>query len=605
MTISPITAITAEGQPKELASFLRSGVMYVVWSDFIGSGIGSVRRVRWKPHTSGDFTEVIAPTVHTFNFISALYHQPDDSLIVVWDDGLSVSGAANGNIYISKFDVLTGAVIFGPNLLCQGAQPQILFRTTSTEDLLIYFKTKKNGGVYGRMSSDGGLTWSSGEPLVTGQVLDTDSIKVVPYDSAHVSIAQSGKDPRSLSEVGLFARTRPLSSIKSHPTIPSQFFISEPSKFDNTTLTDNLRGALVLSTNSTKLYHLDGVAQGSSDSIGAVALFVGSSMSVSASAGPVGGVAGRNLVEYSLTPALGALSVVLPGATSYAVDLGVSASYGYVAEYSNSTTAGQFVVVDLSSGTTATILSALTGVRAIAVANFTSPALIFVASTESGSERLRIYQENGLSPTLLLNVKMPARVNSLSVSNPGSPVVAQVLVSMVDRFGVYNYFSSVLPVRMVDTYRFSGGGQFFKSAVAANGNIFVAAGNAGVLAFDSSAKILSQLTCSSKLVPTWVAGTAYPLNSLIKARPSHPFSPNKYYFKATTGGTSGGSEPSWQTTGTVTDASVVWTPQAVIDGVVTDVAIDQVTKRVYAVGSVGGNLGTEGRVWALSAGGLL
>lgn len=607
MGLSSITGVTQEGQPEGLASFLRSGVMYVVWADNVGL-LGASRKVRWKPHTSGDYTETLGALTHVFKNISVIYHPSTDAVVVTWDDGTSSPNQANGNVYVARFSFLTGALLSGPTRLNAGAYPRICYRTSNLNEMLLYFCTPKTGGVYGQMSSDGGLTWQSAEPFLTGQVLSTSAIRIVPYDATHISISQVGTDPRALSEIGLYSRTRPISSIVKHPTVANQFYIGEPSKGpDNVTLVDNLRGALKLATDNGSLFHLDGIQQGTSDSIGAVSLVSvsGSTISNVSSVGPVGGVAGRNLVQYTLALAAGSLSLALPGASSYAVDVDVSANYAYVAEYSDSTTNGQFVVVKLSDATNATILSAITGVRAVAVANFASPALIFVATTESGVERLRIYQENGLSPTLLMNVKLPARVNNLSVVAGTGGATARIIVSMVDRFGVYDYYTPSVPVRCSDTYQFSGGGQFFRSVSAPNGNVFVAAGASGVVVFDSSSRVLAQLKTSGESVSRWRPATAYSLNQLVVPTPKSPFAPNRYYFKCTAAGTSGSGEPAWSTTGTMSDATVTWTPVAVTDGIVSDLALDVSTKRIYAVGSAGGNLGTDGRVWILSVGGFL
>jgi hypothetical protein len=43
----------------------------------------------------------------------------------------------------------------------------------------------------------------------------------------------------------------------------------------------------------------------------------------------------------------------------------------------------------------------------------------------------------------------------------------------------------------------------------------------------------------------------------------------------------------------------------VVDSVAVDVALDETAKRIYAVGNVGGDLGTDGRVWILNAAGLI
>lgn len=608
MTVSAITGITSEGQPKELSSFIRSGVMYVVWTDYVGNGVGVLKKVRWKPHTSGDFTEVIAPLITPFNLFTALYHQATDAVVVIWDDGDSTPGVTNGNLYIARFAALTGAILSGPDILCQGAGARMCYRNSSSDNMVMFYRTPKTGGVYGRMSSDGGQTWQSGEAVYTNQVLETRFQEVVTYDSTHISLAQLGKDTKPLAEIGMLIRTRPLQCIVPHPTNAGEFYVGEPSKFDNVTLVDNLRGRIAVSTGGTKLYHLDGVAQGTSDTISAVARIqvTGTTITVTASAGPVAGVAGKNFVEYTLAPAQSGLNVTLPGATSYAVDFSVTPSYAYVAEYSDSTSSGQFVLVDLTTGTTTTVLSGLGAVRAVSATTLVvGNPIIFVATTESGVERLRVYQENGTTPTLLYNFVLPSRASSITaVKGTGSNYVARAYVSMASTFATYDFTVSSSPIRLVDSVNFPGGTGFFKSVIAPNGSAIVAAGTAGVVAYDPEGRLVSQLKLSGKGVSPWKPLTAYTLGALVTPRPTHPVSPTNYYFRCSTAGTSGVSEPQWALTGTMADATAVWTPQATVESVVTDVALDVPNKRVYAVGSGGGVLGTDGRVWILSASGI-
>lgn len=604
MALSPISPITAEGQPQELSSFLRAGVLYVLWPLPINDT--DLKRLHWKPHTGLEFTEVVPALSVNFRNVSAIYHPASDQVVVFWDDGLAELNKANGNIFTARFNALTGALVSGPTQLFQGSNPKVSYRTVAGNELTLFYLTAKSGGIYGRISTDAGLTWGSGEPILTNQVLKTTGFEVLPFDSTHISIAQLGADSRALSEIGMLQRSRPISSIVKHPSIANSFFIGEPSKFDNVTLTDNQRGGLVLSTDNTKLFHLDGVQQGTSDTFGAVALVTvtGASPAVTASAGPTGN--GDDLNEYSLVPAAGALNVDLPG-SSYAVALAVSSTHAYVAQYAdNSAVLGQLIVVDLSSGSTGTVLSSITGVRAVGVANFLATPLIFVATSESGIERLRVYQQNGLSPTLLLNTKLPSRANSITVLvHPTNPTGARVLVSMVDRFNVYEYTSSSAPVTLVDSFFFSGGGQFFKSVVSTGGSIVTAAGDAGVVVLDYNGKIKAQLRVSGRIVSEWVQNTAYTVGQLVRPRARHQFARNRYYFTCSSSGTTGNSEPAWATTGTMSDGTAQWTPTAVVDGVVSDVALDESTSRIYAVGSAGGALGTSGRLWILNARGLL
>ena len=537
MAVSPITGITQEDQPQELSSFLRSGVAYVFWATPV---LGLSRRIRWKPHNSADYTEVIPDLLHFYRDVSCLYDPSTDHLVVVWDDGDALDGSRNGTLYIARFKAATAELVSGPTVLSQGSSARLSYLSaTPNSKFLLFYKTLKNRGVYGRRSEDGGQTWQSAYPLITGQVNGTTAVEVVPYDGVHVSVAQLGSSTKTLSEVGMLQRTRPLQAIVKHPSVANKFFIAEPSKFDNVTLTDNLRGALLLAIDNSKLFHLDGVAQGTSDSVGAVALISASSggtvLSVDASAGPTGN--GDDLNSYTLTPSAGALNVDLPGA-SFAVSLAVTPSYGYVAEYAdNSATGGQLVVVDLSTGSTGTVFSGVTAVRAVGVANFLSPPLAFVASTESGVERLRVYQENALTPTLLLNTKLTSRANAITVVvDPDSPTGALVYVSCVDRLNVYKYVSASVPVQLVDSLTLSGGSTFFQSVVAPNGNIVVAAGNAGVLVLGAEGRVVAQLAVSGKVVNEWVPSKTYALNDLVRPRAVHQFARSRYYFRATTAG---------------------------------------------------------------------
>ena len=576
---------------------------YVLWHSPISPFL---KRLNWKPHDYADYTEVTPALGLAFRSIAALYDPTSDQVVVVWDDGTAVANSTSGVLFVARFNPANGALMSGPTSIGPGSDPKLAYRSTVQDsNWMLYYRTAKNGGVYGRVSRDGGLTWQSGYPLVTGQVSATAKLDVISYSSSHASIAQLGRESRQLKEISAFQRSRPLTSIVKHPAAANQFFIGEPSKFDNVTLTDNLRGGLVLATDNSKLYHLDGVVQGVSDSVGAVALVsvAGTVMSVTASAGPTGN--GDDINSYTLVPASGALNVDLPNA-SCAVSLDVSSAYGYIAEYTDNGTLGQFIVVDLTSGSTGTVLSGLTGVRAVAVANFLAVPLIFVATTESGVERLRVYQENALTPTLLLNTKLTSRANALSVApDPLNANGVLVYASLVDRLNVYEYVSSSAPVQLRDSLTLPGGGSFFQSRVASGGNIVVAAGNAGVLVLDPSGKILAQTPVSGESIPEWKPSTVYALNALVRPREIHQFARSRYYFKASTGGTSGNSEPLWAATGTVIDNSAQWQAVGLIDGVAVGLELDEDNERVLVAGSAGGNLGTDGRVWLVSAGGLV
>lgn len=79
----------------------------------------------------------------------------------------------------------------------------------------------------------------------------------------------------------------------------------------------------------------------------------------------------------------------------------------------------------------------------------------------------------------------------------------------------------------------------------------------GATAFTAPATLYYGLITPNK--GKWTASTVYALNDYVIPLASF----NGRLYKATTGGTSGGSEPTWPTTigGTVVDGSVTWTEQ--------------------------------------------
>lgn len=605
MTVSSITGITKEGQPLEMASFKRSGIVYVAWN----SEVNFVqRRVRWKPQDGADFTEVFANLVTDFRNIATVYLPSSDSVLLAWDDNTGVSGIENGRIFAARFNPTTGALISGPTLLGPGTRPQMLYRGNVQGNTVILASfLSKTDDVLVRITTDGGLSWSGGAPVLVNKVTGTNFIEAVAYGNNHLSIAQLGGDSKKLSEISFFTRTRPLSSILKHPSNADQFFISEPSRITTVPQADNLRGGAVLLPDNSGIVKIDGDAQGTSDSIGGIARVTvsGTAISVSNSAGPTTGTNRNRIVRYDLTPAISTsadLDVSLP-----AVSLGVSSTYAYIAQNLESNpVAGQLKVVDLSS--LATQNAFLTGVsgRAVAVANFHTPPTIFASTTESSVERMRIYSENGTTPTLLMNAKISNRVNNIFVApHLSNNAWALLYVSNANRLSVMEYRGASTPLRVLDTVTLTGGGQYMAVARASNGNIVAAAGVAGVIVFNPSGKTLAQLRVSPLVVADWRPQVAYSLNQIVRPTLDNQFAQNRYYFRCSTAGTSAVSQPAWSFTGPISDGTAVWTPVAERDGVVSGVALDETTKRIYCVGVVGGLSNTDGRVWVLNARGFI
>lgn len=604
MSVSSISGVTLEGQPNELASFIRSGVVHVVWHS--PNALGQ-KKLRWKPHTGLDFVETIGELTADFNNITALYYPSNDSVIVCWDDRLSQFGFTNSTIYTARFNYATGAVIAGPTSLGPGTRPQLMYKNNVPGDVFYMFSfLAKTDDVTMRISTNGGTTWGEAAPVLTNKVLKTTFVEAVAYDDTHVSVAQLGKDPRALAEFGLLKRTRPLNNILKHPTNANQFFIGEPSRITGVAQSDNLRGGMRLSTDNTKIYKLDGDAQGTSDSVGGIALVAlsGTTPSVSASTGPNPGASRNRIVEYTLTPTASFTADLDSGLPVISMD--VSSTYAYLAQnLESNATAGQLKVVQLSSLTTqSAFLTGISG-RAVSVANFLSPVHIFAATTESSVERLRVYTENGTTPTLLANYKLLLRANALFVmQHTANAAWAMVYASTAERLSIYEFRGTGVPLRLVNSIALTGGGIFYKLTAASNGNIIAAAGNAGVLVINPAGKTLAQLRTSGQVVREWTPSTSYSLNALVKTRATHQFSANRLYFKASTAGTSAAMEPPWASTGTISDGSAQWQPVGKMDGVVSDVVIDETLKRIYAVGVAGGDLGTDGRLWVLDAKGL-
>ena len=191
MSLSAISMIVNEGQPQGLSSFIRSGVAYVVWTTT--SGDTKQKRLNWKPHNAAMGTELLPNLAAPFVSISSVLDPVTDSLLVVWDDGGAVDGVSNGLIYYAKFNPLTGAIITQPTAIFQGSQPKLCYKTkTINNSFLMYYRTQKNGGVYGRSTYDGGSSWSNAYPLITGRVTETSALEVVPFDANRVSVAQLG-----------------------------------------------------------------------------------------------------------------------------------------------------------------------------------------------------------------------------------------------------------------------------------------------------------------------------------------------------------------------------------------------------------------------------
>lgn len=613
MPLSTISKIVEEGQALQLATFLRTGVLYTLWASQSTSG----RQIQWKPHTAADYTEVIGSLYAAYSNVAAIV-RPDGTLLVVWDDdgGLFIGGTPK--LYSVVFNLNTGAVVSPQKFIGYGTKPSLLYRGgVAGNDMLLGYCDRRTGGIYLRETLDGGLTWGEQRPILTNQVRDSEDVVIAAHDRDHVAVVQLGGSARPMNEIGAYSRTRPISIISRHPIQTNLVAVCEASNYisGTPTLSDNARGGIGWSADGTKLYQLVGTRQGTDDGVGVVALLdiSGNTPTLNSSATVVtSGPPGDNLDVYNAGPPVTATttSTDLPGSQYTTVGIACSATYAYIPGYADSTTSsGGFVVYKLSDATYAPVWTAdstVTYGRAVSVANTTTP-VIAAAVTDSGVEKVRFYTENGLTPTLVSSHAIPARATRLQLilDDAGK---GTLFVAMASRLNVYAINGLTQPIRLMESFQVPTNGTFYTVQKASNGNLFCAAGYAGVLALTPQGRILSQTLPSGVVAPPWKPTTVYAVGALVRPTQTNAMWPRQIYYKATTAGTSASMEPAWADTGTIIDpqsSGVVWTPQGSIRPYVTDLVLDEVRKRVYAVGLLGGPKGTAGRMWMFSAKGLL
>lgn len=598
MTVSAISQVTSEETASVTAGFVRNGLIYVVWATATANG--SNQKLQWKLHTGATFSEVIANFTAPFKNLSVLYLPASDRLLVAWDDD---PGDADGHVYTAQFNAVTATLISGPLTVATGFHPSVMFRgSVLDQDVILSYGLRSKGVPYIRYSKDAGTSWGSAVPVLTNQVTNLRDVEIVPFSNSHLSMLQLGDSGRQLVEVGSLSRTRPLSNIAPHPTLTNRYYVVEPCCINASDPSDTLRGSVLISRDASKVFILEGASLGAADTINHLALLDTSTIAPTVVGSNSGTGNGDDITAFAVGATVGAAltNIDLPNAVP-AVSADLSDTYVYIAGQSDVTpNVGQLVAYKISDQTNATFVTALAGARSVGVGvPPTGTPVIAAALLESAQETLRIYTENALTPTLQATHKLPMRANAVRVVLT-SATVGTIYVSMTDRLNIYALNGLTSPLKLLSSFLLPSGGQFFSTRLAANGNLVCAAGAAGVAIFTTNGRLISQLTPSSLSIPFRTNSTAYPLNSLMRPTQDGNFSAQRYYFKATTGGTSASTEPKFALTGTIADGSVVWTPQALAGPVVTDVAIDQAAKRIYAVGQCGGNQSTNGRVWAIS-----
>jgi hypothetical protein len=570
VTVSAISQVTQEGYVEYLSSFSKSGVMHLAWTT---QGSGVDRILQWKPHTSGDFTEVAGATQASFHNVATIYVPSSNAVVAVFDVG-------GTDLYVARFDETTGATLALPTRLGVGMKPSILYRGgVQGPTLEMVYGNPRLPQVYLRESLDGGVTWSGERPVLSNYVRNTVDIAAVPFDDTHVSVLQLGNDARPMLETGSYTRTRPVAGILKHPTLPDQFYVVEGSN-RGTRLGDYVRGAVLGSS----LKFLDGDRYGSDDGLGPLSLFSGSGLVPTVVTAQVAGAA------------LG--DVVGP---AQAADLALGPTYLYAALYSDAVAnQGTLYVAPIAGGSSGTPITGIAAVHAVSVSN----GVLFVATLEGTQEKLRIFTENGLTPIAQTDHKMPARVNKL-LAVMSSPSVGYIYVSMLDRFNVYRVEGLTSPIRMVMTTPVLSRGSFFQAKVLSTGNILVAMGDGGIIALTPEGGVISETVLTGKMASPWVASKVYALNDIVAPTSESPYAQYRRYFRCSVGGTSYITEPLWSPSGTVIDNTAQWVEVGSVSAIITGLEVDESRSKIFAVGVVGGSSGTSGRVYCISAPGVV
>ena len=88
---------------------------------------------------------------------------------------------------------------------------------------------------------------------------------------------------------------------------------------------------------------------------------------------------------------------------------------------------------------------------------------------------------------------------------------------MVGSLATYNFYTSTVPLRLIDSYTFSGSGSFFKTAIAPNGEHLRCSGYRRYYCIRRAWRMRAQPFLSGEVIPPWKPATAYSLNTLVTA----------------------------------------------------------------------------------------
>jgi hypothetical protein len=611
MTVSGITSVVRSDIVLDTGAFIRQNYTWVVWS--VSAPLGSDQLLRWRRSDQTEFQYVEAKLrTRYWNFVS-IYRSSDDALVVFYDTDAGETDTGS-KIYTATFDLLTGNVTASAQSIASGFKPSVVYRGgVPGNDIILTYANRAKGSVYCRQSIDGGAFWSAERPVLTNKVRTTTDVVAVSHDSNHLSVLQVGSDARPLKEMGIWNHSRPLGMIIKHPNVNDRYLVAESNQRVITAvnqLTENTHGALIATQDNAAVLQGFGDRIGTDDGINPLIYLdtsaptptVSSSLALTQGANPAGELARATIAG---APSFDRRIQAFTGGEIIQC-VTVSANYAYLAAGSDvGSNLGSMAVMRLSDYTLAYPLTGISSVRCACTATASGTTYIFLATLASGIEKVRIYLENGLSPTNAgyLDHKMPSTINNV-MAVLDSPTSGMIYVAMSDRFHIYKFNGPTVPLQLYAHVPALTSGGFYHMVMAANGNIVCARGASGVSVIKPDGEVVAQSAPVGVIARPWLRSTYYPTGSFVIPNSSNIYAPNRTYFKATSGGTSGTLEPKWVASPTsITDSSVTWVEQSVTSAVVTAVAVDQTQKRIYAAGVLGGVSGVAGRVWAFDASG--
>lgn len=605
MSVSTISVVGQEGFVDGTATFIRSGVLYVASS--VVATAGGQRHLQWKPHTSGNFTEIFSPLAGNLQRFVVIHDPGTDRLLVVWDE--DAPSGADGGIYAAFLNPTTGAVLVDRHQISpKGRSPSIAYTGgVIGNDFTLAYLVRTLGYCYLRQSLDGGVTWGNQQPVITGKVSKAISVSVISYDDTHVTLAQVGSNARLIEEVSAFQRTRPLGAIALHPSITDRLYVSEAS-WDSlsTDPEDKIRGELAFTRDGANIWSINSDRLGVEDTVGTLGLFSSASNVLShVSSGGVGGQFGLYVERRAVGATVGATTYSGPASDANRAITGLAVGKDLVFAVSrmDSLTGGSFYWVNPALSTNGAIGGA-EGRFGIAIDTLSpsSNGVIVVGRREfpSGVFFVDIYTENSASPPILQTSHVvPSKINALKLVL-STATSGLLYIGMEDRLNVYRIDGLTSPIRLLSSFPVITRGRFHQIQTTPAGYIAAAMGPGGVALFNPEGRMVGQINPSNiGGITRWKNNKTYTVGQYVTASEKNPLAQRNHYFKCTVGGTSTLYEPIWPTSGTVTDGTVTWTYQGSTVSSVCGVVVDAPNKRLFAVGNVDGDAGVNGKIWLL------